>query len=175
MKRIIFLLAAACCSFALSAQKIPHMLELVQVGDGDDDVICEVVNIPQEDQNHYWLNVGNLGIGNEIFQVVVDPISNLFIPLGDTLSDAMAKLEEMQELFKGEPGTSLFAEGCLTALFPDGNLEQVKVTYYKPLLTRKLEFSVQREDILRAGYITRANFNSLINSLKIYRKIHPDE
>ncbi len=175
MKKILCIIVLVYCTFALFAQetRIPQMLELVQIE--ENDVEFEVVNIPQDGQNHYWFNVGTMGFGDQIFQIQLDPLSHLYIPLGDTLAEAISKMEELQDLFNGTPGTSLFVNGCLTMLYPNENLEQVKVSYYKPLLTRKLEFSIQREDYLRAAYISRANFNTLMKGLSFYQKIHPNE
>lgn len=175
MSKTLCIIALVFCTFALFAQetKIPQMLELVQIE--ENDVEFEVVNIPQDGQNHYWFNVGTMGFGDQIFQIQLDPLSHLYIPLGDTLAEAISKMEELQDLFNGTPGTSLFVNGCLTMLYPNENLEQVKVSYYKPLLTRKLEFSIQREDYLRAAYISRANFNTLMKGLSFYQKIHPNE
>lgn len=175
MKKILCIIAMVFCTFALFAQetKIPQMLELVQIE--ENDVEFEVVNIPQDGQNHYWFNVGTMGFGDQIFQIQLDPLSHLYIPLGDTLAEAISKMEELQDLFNGTPGTSLFVDGCLTMLYPNDKLEQVKVSYYKPLLTRKLEFSIQQEDFLRAAYISRSNFNTLLKGLNFYQKIHPNE
>ena len=49
------------------------------------------------------------------------------------------------------------------------------VTHRKPLLTRQLEFSLQREGYIRATYVDKADMGSLITSVRFYRKIHPRE
>jgi len=177
MKKILSIFLALTLATASFAQttKIPQRLELVQLEDDNGSTELEVFNMPEEGQNHYFLSVGHLGIGDDIIQFNIDPIFELFIPLGDTVSDALVKLQEFQGLFKGMPGDCLETEGCLSAAFPKGELEPVQVAYRKLILSRMLEFSVQRGDYIRSTTIPRASFNSMISSLKFYQKLHPNE
>ena len=177
MKRIICILSLLVWSLAAFSQenRIPQRLELVEIEINDGQVNLEVFNMPNENENHYYLSVGTLGIGDEVVQIKFDPIFELFIPLGETLSEAMQALQEMQGLFKADPGASLETEGCLAPAFPNNELEPVKVTYRRLIFTRVLEFSVEREGYIRATHIPRSDFNSMITSLNIYRKIHPNE
>lgn len=131
--------------------------------------------MPIDGENHYYLSVGHLGIGDDIIQFNIDPIFELFIPLGDTVAEAMDYLKELQSLLKGPKGKSMEIEGCLAAAFPNDKLEKVTVTYQKVLLTNLLEFKVEREGYTRATHIPKSQFNSLIRSLKFYRKLHPKE
>lgn len=64
---------------------------------------------------------------------------------------------------------------CRAAAFPTDERETVTITTRKVMLSRKLEFSLQREDYIRATYISKSDFASLVGSLKFYRKLHPKE
>lgn len=174
------ILACIFASLALStmvfAQEtaIPQRLELVQVGE-DDDTALEVFNVPQEGQNRYYLSVGNLGIGDEVIQINFDPLFELFIPLGNTLDEAMEKLELLKETCKADAGTTIEIDGCLALGVPNENLETVTVTARRFLFSRLLAFSVERDGYIRATHVSRSSINSIVSSLKLYRKIHPNE
>ncbi len=60
-------------------------------------------------------------------------------------------------------------------LSTEENLEKVTVTYERVLLTNLLAFSVERQGYIRATHIPKNQFNSLVKSLKFYRKLHPNE
>ena len=183
MKKIFLLLSLLVWSAAAIAQGIPQRLELVTVDLelGDEGSFLsteenlEVFNMPIDGVNHYYLSVGHLGIGDDIIQFNIDPIYELFIPIGDTVAESMEYLEKLQTLFKGERGDSMEIEGCIAAAFPNDKLETVKVTYQKALLTNVLEFSVERQGYVRATHIPKSQFKALIRSLKIYRKLHKKE
>lgn len=53
--------------------------------------------------------------------------------------------------------------------------ENVKVITRKVLFSRYLEFSVEREDYVRAASLYRSDLKNLIFGLKSYRKFHPSE
>ena len=184
MKRIFLILSFLACTFGAFAQetRIPQRLEIVTIElNPDDDAILspteeiEVFCMPEDDVNHYFLSVGHLGIGDDIIQFNIDPIFELFIPLGDTLAEAMESLQEMQALFKGPRGKSIELEGCLAAAFPNDKMEKVTVTYRKVILSNLLEFSVERGDYIRATHIGKSQFNALVSGVKFYRKLHPNE
>lgn len=185
MKKYLLFLSFLAWSFVAVAQetKIPHRLELVtvdlQVGDDDSflsvEEKMEVFNMPIDGVNHYYLSVGHLGIGGDILQINFDHIFELFLPLGDTVAEAMEYLQRLQELYKGPVGGSIEIEGCYAAAFPNDKLEKVKVTYQKVLITNLLAFSIERGDVIMAAHIPKSQFNSLVRNLKIYRKLHPKE
>lgn len=136
----------------------------------------EVFDAPKDGIHHYWLTVGHLGFGDEVFQVYFDPAFELFIPLGDNLTDALKTMEELQALFKSPKGTSIETEGCLSVGIPkEAKLETVKVAYHKPLITKILEFSVQREGYIRSAQVGKDDFGSLVRGVKFYYKLHPKE
>ena len=183
MKKLFLLISLLVWSAAAIAQGIPQRLELVTVDLelGDEDSLLsteenlEVFNMPIDGVNHYYLSVGHLGLGDDIIQFNIDPLFELFIPIGDTVAEAMDYLLELQTLYKGPKGNSKEIEGCLALAFPNENLEKVTVTYQKVVVTNLLEFRVDREGYVRATHIPRSQFNALIRSLKIYRKLHPKE
>lgn len=177
-----FLIVWSVAAFA-QISKLPQRLELVtvdlEVGDHGSflstEENLEVFNMPVDGVNHYYLSVGHLGIGDDIVQFNIDPIFELFIPIGNTVAEALENLKALQALFKGAKNESIELEGCLAAAFPNDNLEKVTVTYQKVLLTKMLAFSVQRGEYIRATHIPKSQFNSLVTSLKFYKKIHPKE
>ena len=119
--------------------------------------------------------MGHLGIGNDVIQVQVDPLSELFIPLGGTLAEASETLNQMKDLYKREPGETIEMQGCISVLFPSDKLETVNVTSRKFLLSRMLEFSVGREGFINATHIGKSDFNSLVTTFNFYRKVHPKQ
>lgn len=149
--------------------RFPQRLELVESDE------YEVFNMPLDSLNRYWLSVGRPGMGNETVQFYVDPMTELFIPLGATLSEAVATLEYMKQFAKEPRGTSYKTEGSLAVGFPKDELLPVAVTARRMLFTRQLEFTVEREGYLRSAYIDRSNLSSLLSGLKLYRKLHPKE
>ena len=175
MKKVFCILSLLVWSIAAFAQisRIPQRLELVQIEVNDGERNLEVFDMPRDGESHYYLSVGTLGIGDEVVQFHIDPLFELFIPLGDTLDEAMETLGGIQELFKSSPGTSMLVDGCLAAGFPNDKVEPVKVTYRKLLLSRILEFSLEQEGFVRMTQVSRMDFKSLVSSLKMYRKIHP--
>ena len=183
MKRTLSLILALTLTFSAFAQlsKIPQRLEIVEMEVNDGDIEMEVFNMPDADGGaHYYLTVGRLGIGDDFIQFNIDPVSELFIPLGNTLAEAVEKLQQIQLIGKAAVGTSDEIDGCIAVAFPSDKLEKIKVTHEKPILTHSLGFSVERftangDRYVRATYIPRADFNSLVTSTKFYQKIHPKE
>lgn len=93
-----------------------------------------------EDNGTYYLSLGHLGIGNDIIQVQVDPLSELFIPLGGTLAEASETLNQMKDLYKREPGETIEMQGYINAT-----------------------------------HIGKSDFNSLVTTFNLYRKVHPKQ
>lgn len=178
IRKSLTLLVLAILPVLASGQSIPQRLELVQIEKEIDSFsveTLEVFNMPEEGANHYYLTVGRLGFGDEVVQVLFDPISELFIPLGDTVAEALESLQQIQALFKQQPGASLETTGCLAIGFPNGNREPVRVKYMKPVLSKILEFSVQREGYMRAAHMQKGEFDTLVRGVKFYQRLHPNE
>lgn len=181
MKTITQLLATlllATLPVLASAQLPPQRMELVTVEHEIDSFSVErleVFRLPQDGANHYYLTVGHLGFGDDVIQVMIDPLFELFIPLGDTVAEALASMQNIQQLLDEAPGTSIEVEGCLAFGVPNDQLEPVKVTLLRPLLSKILEFSIQRGEYMRAAHLSKSDFNTLVRGVKFYQKIHPKE
>ena len=178
MKRLLACIAAAVITVSAAAQlsKIPQRLEIVEIDVNEGAVQLEVFKMPVEEGNHYYLSVGTVGIGDEVFQLNIDPVSELFVYLGSTLDEAVASLEEMKAMYKGEVGAIIWKEGSLAVAYPrEEKLEPVRIVMRKPILAKVLEFSVDRGKYLSAAYVIKSDFNSLVSGVKIYKKIHPKE
>ena len=71
-------------------QKAAQRMELATVESEAGGVThTELMVFKMQDAGTYWLSVGNLGIGGEIIQLDFDPVFELFIPLGNTLEEAL--------------------------------------------------------------------------------------
>lgn len=171
MKHALTLLLLAVVPFAANAQssKIPQRIEIVESDN------YSVFYIPKDDQRTYYLSVGALGVGNEIIQFNVDPIHELFIPLGYSLSEAITALDRLKALCKEKKGASIEMPGCLALGFPNEHIETVSISPVHSLLERSLEFQITRDKQVRATYITQSTIRSLLSGVKIYRKLHPKE
>lgn len=148
-------------------------LDVAEAVEDEGAVKLEVFRMP--DVGQYYLSVGTVGVGDEIIQVELDPLTELFIPLGSDLTEAMETLDQLLAMYKQPKNTSIEIPGCLGLIYPGEDLEPVKVKYMKVLLSNLLEFSVQRETHIRATHIPRSAFKSLMVSMKIHRKLHPKD
>ena len=180
MKRIFIVLAVAVMTAAtLSAQvleKASQRLELATVETeigGYETADLEVFQM--HDTGTYWLSVGNLGIGSDLVQLKFDPVFELFIPLGNSLEEALEKMKGLQDFYNQPRLSTMEVQGCLAAMYPGEDLEPVTITSRRLLGAKILSFSVQRDDFVRATYITKADFGSLVFSLKAYKALHPKE
>ena len=171
VRKSILLTLVALLPFAAGAQKsnIPQRNEIVQANG------YEVFNSPKDGQNRYYLSVGHLGIGDAVVQVNFDPAFELFIPLGNSLSEAIATLEGLKAQCKQPRRTQTHTLGCLAFGFPKEELETVDVITRRTLLQRQLEFSISREGYRRAAYVTKSEIGSLLSGVKLYHRIHPKE
>lgn len=177
MKRILTVIALLVWSVTALAQEsqLPQVLEIAEVDTESAYTAFQIVDVPVGSQHHYFFDVGTLGFGDELIQVNIDPLFHLFIPLGDTLAEAKDMLQQLQELAKSKPGSCIELSGTLSPGYPGDVYEPVMVTARKVLLSRSLEFSIQREGYIRAAYVSRMDLNSLVGSVKFYSKIHPKE
>ncbi|MBR1569138.1 MAG: hypothetical protein IJ651_00210 [Bacteroidales bacterium] len=175
LSKTLAILLVALLPAVASAQHsgFPKRYEIAQV-EKNDDMVLSVFNHPENGENQYYLSVGHLGKGNEVIQVVEDPASELFIPLGGNVSEALETLQKIQELYK-EPGTTTETTGCFAFLEPNENRETVKMTCRKVLLSRVMEFRLEREGYILATPVSKSDFNQLVSSVKFYRKLHPKE
>lgn len=176
MKRIlttIFVLTWTALAFA-QGSLLKQTLEITELEINNGATTISVFDMPEGDLHQYYLCVGTLGLGDDIIQFNVDPLSMLFIPLGDNLADAQAAMEEMQGIAKQPEGTELETEGVLSLANPTtGQIEPVYVTSRRFLFQKLIEFSVKREGYIRATHIAKSDFGALTTGLKMYRKLHP--
>lgn len=179
LRKIVFVLLLTAMPVLASAQKlskIPQRNEIVRIESGEDPdaEALEVFDSPVNGESRYYLSVGHLGFGDEVVQILFDPIFELFIPLGSNLSEALETLNKLKDLYKEAPGTGIEIQGCLAFGFPkDEKMETVTVTYRKVLLSRLLEFSVQREGYIRSAHVQKSDFGSLVSSVKLHHKLFP--
>lgn len=180
MRKIILTLVVACISVFASAQNSSPLrprMEIVQVTTEENHTNLEIFYMHDENPRTYYLSLGNLGVGSDYIQIEIDPATELFVPLGGTLDEAIARMDQLISLYKMDKMESTEIEGYFTLFYPTGNLIPVKVTYMKVLLSNMLEFSIptEFENVVRATYIHRSDLRSLLSSLKFYKKLHPKE
>ena len=177
MKRIASLFVALICTTSLFAQNntIPTIYEIVSIHNDNTNQTVDMVNIPVDGVNHYFLHVGNMGIGDKVIQINLDPVNRLFIPLGDTITDAIACMEDLKTLYKEPKGTMREIQGSFKPFLPSEELETVQVYRFQPLLTNQLQFVIEREGYERVAYLAKSDFNALLNGLKFHGKLHPDQ
>ena len=175
MKKFFSIVAALFVTVTAFGQSniLRQRLEVAEVEVNDGEVNLEVFQM--QDNGQYYLSVGTMGIGDDIIQIHFDPLTELFIPLGGTLEEAINKLDQIRDYYKQGAGKSWEVEGCLSIGNPTDNLETIKITGRQLLFSKLLEFSVQRDDLIRATHIARSDFNSLVSSVKFYQKLHPNE
>ncbi len=182
MKKLLVVLLVAAMPALTYAQPnnrlLRQRLEIVELDNEDavgwHDTSVEVFGIAGEEG--YWLSLGHPGIGTDIVQLDFDPVYELFIPLGNTLAEAQEKMQEIKAFFKSARKSSMQIEGCLSAILPNPEqLEPVTVTVRRYLTSRLLEFSVPRGGLVRASYISKNEFGSLLVGVKIHRKLHPKQ
>ena len=158
----------------ISAQnaQLPLIDEIATVENSDGDNILDVFAHNTDGKTQFYLNVGNLGIGNDVVQLLFDPLFKLYIPLGETFTEAMDNLEKMQQLFKAQKGTVTEYTGNFAPLTPTTEMETVKVTTRKNIFGRSLEFALEREGYIRATSVSKSDFSSLMFNLKLNRKMY---
>lgn len=178
-KRLLITLLLAVIPMMASAQileKAAQRSEIATVETELEDMpTTELQVFRMDNDGSYWLSVGHLGVGIDIIQIQFDPVYELFIPLGNTLDEALETLSDLQAFYKKPKQSTMEVQGCLAAIVPNDNLEPVTVTSRRFLTSKILSFSVIRDDLVRATYISRSDFGSLVLSVKMYRKIHPKE
>lgn len=183
MKRIFTMLAAVCVAtlaFAQNSSLVRPRMEVaaIESGNGDDVTTrLEVFYMDDDSPRMYYLSLGNLGIGTDIIQVDFDPAFELFIPLGNTLEEAIASMEEIRDYYALPKLSTVEITGNFAFVYPNDKPVTVTVTRRQNLLTKLLEFSIPAggEDVVRATYVSKMDFNSILSSVKLYKKLHPNQ
>ncbi|MBQ3440466.1 MAG: hypothetical protein IJG35_10895 [Bacteroidales bacterium] len=176
MKRIVLFFLALTLTVAASAQHY-DITKLVEIADveSNDQSILSVFSIPDENgQVTCFLCVGTMGLGDEIIQIDVDPINKLFIPLGSTRTEVMETLEGLKQHFEEPAGTSAEVTGCFAPAIPNENRETVTVTSRKVLFSKNLEFKIERDGVIRATYVSRSDFKTLMVNVKLNQRWLPE-
>jgi hypothetical protein len=107
MRKLIAALAMALAATLVYAQNpsiLRPRIEIVSASDEDSGPGLEVFYMGDEDPRMYYLSLGHLAVGSEMVQVYIDPLTELFVPLGATVEEALARLEEIKDLFKMPKG-----------------------------------------------------------------------
>lgn len=133
----------------------------------------ELFSMTSDEGESYFLSVGHLGTGDDFIQVYIDPFHELFIPLGSTLEEAEAMMQQLKDFCKQPKGAVMETMGCLSKFIPDDNLEKVTLIHTRLLLDEQIRFSIERDGELRATYVFLSDINSLLSSLKWHRKMYP--
>lgn len=180
MKRIITTLALACVTafaFAQNSSILRPRIEIVEVSAEENNTEIEVFYMNDETPRTYYLSLGHLGVGTDIVQLNFDPVYEVFIPLGKNIEESVAKMEEIKAMYSMPRRQSTEIVGCFAALYPNDKPVTFTVTSRRLLGSKILEFSIptDTDGIVRATYVYKANFSSLLSSLKIYRRLHPKE
>ena len=176
MKRIALFFLALTLAVTASAQKydITKLVDIAEVESGDQSILS-VFSIPDETgQPVCFLCVGSMGLGDEIIQIDVDPINKLFIPLGLNRTEVMETLDRIKLHFDEPAGTSVEVTGCFAPAIPNENRETVTVTTRKVLFGKKLEFKLERDGVIRATYVSRSDFKTLMVNVKLNKRWLPE-
>lgn len=175
--RYIFTVAAALLlGLSLSAQT-PKLQARASIAEFEDEVShFEVFPLDMGNgQKQYYLCLGRIYHGDDIVQVGIDPVSEMFVYLGGTMDEAIATMESMLPWFELPNGSVNEVEGIITVIQPSGKNGILKVKSLKPLLTRNLEFYEERDGYIIAASISRSAFKNLVSGVKFYRKLHPKQ
>ena len=177
MKKLIPIFLALLCTTTLLAQsgKFPIFKEIASVEHDNTGEVFQLVNVPVEGVNHYYILVGRMGIGDLVFQIDIDPVNLLYIPLGTTITDALAYMEELKTLYKEPKGTMREIQASFQPFFPGQELQTIKVYRHQPLLSNQLQFVIECDGYQRVAYLNKSDFNALMSGLKFYGKLYPSE
>lgn len=153
-------------------KQLQHRMVISSVELNDSHVEYELLYFPAEDHNDYYLNVGHVGVGDEIVQVYLDPLFTLYVKIGSSMSEAIATMEKLKEMFS-TVGSTMELEGNLGIAYPTEKTETVYITCKKPLLSKYLDFSLKRDGYLRSAACRKSEIGSLTFGLKTHSKINP--
>lgn len=184
MKKFVIALALVCVTIGAFAQKkvVRPRMEIVQSEEeainGLVSTSLEVFYMGDEDPRTYYLSVGHLGIGGDIVQIEVNPLFELFIPLGNTLEEAIAKMEEIKAFFKQPKLSTMELTGSYALAYPTDELVTITLTRRQAIASKLVEFSIPApgsDTVVQATYVSKGEFGGLTSSLKFYKKLHPKE
>ncbi len=170
---ILLFAAAPVFSYAQENPLLKPVVEIVEIEVSNSDIEISIFDMPEGDQHNYFLDLGVLGIGDAFLQLHLDPLSHLFIFLGNTLAEAQDAMDDLKAFAKQPHGTTREMVGTLSVANPlTGTPEPLYLTVRKGLFSRVVEFCVQRNGYIRSTWIPKSDLGSAASSLKIYRKLH---
>lgn len=173
--KLLFVLCMAIPFFS-SAQnfkeKIYQKRDIVELESGEENehIPLEIFAMKAPDSTRFYLSVGPLGVGDNVMQIHFDPLFELFLEIGETLSQTEETLYKIQDLYNQAEGTSMQLNGCLAVGYPNKEIEPVTITRKNFMVTKYLEFSVVRDGYIRATSVPKSDFNSLMLTYKLNRK-----
>ncbi|MBR0534065.1 MAG: hypothetical protein IJK19_05180 [Bacteroidales bacterium] len=183
MKRFLITLAVALFTLPVSAQNIPAKMrvEIADIEQNDDSyTIFQYKDADDEAVSYYLALSTDLGgfdfsIGDDISGGIHD-FDETCIFMGTNLSEAMSFLDTILDLFDQQPGTSLELACRPTLPFEGmGEYGTATCTLVKGLFGKHLNVAFKgRNNRDALVELTRGNVRSLMTSLKIDRKLHPD-
>ena len=172
MKRIIICLALVVWSVASMAQA--WRLECAEVE--RDDKHYEVFQYRVQDslQGYYLgLNTPDRIPGSLI---TFDVFTEVCVYLGETLEEAQATLEDMMALIGEEVGTSKEYVARMALGVDLDEKSTTTCTVQKRLLGgHRLCFSFDHAGYTTQNFFRKGDLRSLLLSLKVYRKLHPNQ
>ena len=170
---VLLFAVAPIASYAQENPLLKPVYEIVEIDVSDSDVHLTVFDMPEGDDHNYFLDLGTLGIGDAFLQLHLDPLSHLFIFLGNTLADAQVTLDDLKAFAKQPHGTTREMVGTLSVGNPlTGTPEPLYLTVRKGLFSRNVEFCIHRNSAVRSTWVAKSDLGSVATSLKIYRKLH---
>ena len=176
LKIALTVLLLAVAPVVSSAQENPLLkqtVEIVELDVNESNLHFSIFDMPEGDAHNYYLDLGTLGIGDAFVQLHLDPLSHLFIFLGNTLAEAQVAMDDLKAFAKQPHATIREMMGTLSVGNPlTGTPEPLYLTVRKGLLSSNVEFSIHRESAVRSTWIAKSDIGSLASSLKIYRKLH---
>lgn len=170
---ILLFAAAPVFSYAQENTLLKPVVEIVEIEVSNSDIEISIFDMQEGDQHNYFLDLGTLGIGDAFLQLHLDPLSHLFIFLGNTLAEAQDAMDDLKAFAKQPHATTREMMGTLSVGNPlTGTPEPLYLTVRKGLFSSNVEFSIHRESAVRSTWIAKSDIGSLASSLKIYRKLH---
>ena len=132
MKKIILTIALVCLAVLSFGQNkvLRPRIEIVEVETEIDEAFTtelEVFYMNDENPRMYYLSLGHLGIGTDIIQLQFDPVYELFIPLGGTLEEAIAKMQEIKNFYKAPRKSTMELEGSFAVAYPTKEISLPKL------------------------------------------------
>ena len=183
MKKILIALALIFPAFFAAAQEIPAgmRMELAEISENDDQF--SIFKYKDEDGSvAYYLSVGREfnvveAVFGDVSNISLGHVDETVLCLGKTYDEAQAFLESMLALFDKELETTVEFPARLSVGAEKLGGESVAncIVVKRFLQGKHLLFHFISGDHTGESELSKANLKSLISSLKIARKLHPEK